>query len=167
MSMGRFANGLVLIAAAIITQRVSPISRFAANREIPRFPFPTESGNGGSRRIGKRGFPIPDSGRVGNRGFPSPFPGQIGNGGNGNWALPGLPASATDSDSEHPGCAPGPRLQPLAARVHARRTGIVLRQRPPRRIRVISKSQHNTNLVILVPSNLNGPKGASHESESL
>ncbi len=62
---------------------VSPISRFAANRD-PDSRFPAKSGNGG----------FPDSRFRPNRelesGIPSPIPGQIGNGGNGNWGFPGL-----------------------------------------------------------------------------
>ena len=62
-------------------RRVSPISRFAANRD-PDSRFPAKSGNGG----------FPDSRFRPNResGIPSPIPGQIGNRGNGNWGFPGL-----------------------------------------------------------------------------
>ncbi len=65
-------------------RRVSPISRFAANRD-PDSRFPAKSGNGG----------FPDSRFRPNResGLPSPpIPGQIGNQGNGNWGFPGLEA---------------------------------------------------------------------------
>ncbi len=64
-------------------RRVSPISRFAANRDPDsRFPGPAKAGNGG----------FPDSRFRPNResGIPSPIPGQIGNRGNGNWGFPGL-----------------------------------------------------------------------------
>jgi hypothetical protein len=65
-------------------RRVSPISRFAANRDGSRFPIPGEIGNGG----------FPDSRFRPNResGIPSPIPGRIGNRGNGNRGLgfPGL-----------------------------------------------------------------------------
>ena len=61
-------------------RRLSPISRFAANRD-PDSRFPAESGNG----------PFPDSRFPADResGIPSQFPGQIGNRGNGNWGFPG------------------------------------------------------------------------------
>jgi hypothetical protein len=63
-------------------RRVSPISRFAANRD-PDSRFPAKAGNGPG------GFP--DSRFRPNResGIPSPIPGQIGNRGNGNWGFPG------------------------------------------------------------------------------
>ena len=63
-------------------RRVSPISRFAANRDGSRFPIPGEIGNGG----------FPDSRFRPNResGIPSPIPGRIGNRGNGNWGFPGV-----------------------------------------------------------------------------
>ena len=62
-------------------RRVSPISRFAANRD-PDSRFPAKAGNGA----------FPDSRFRPNResGIPSPIPGQIGNRGNGNWGFPGL-----------------------------------------------------------------------------
>jgi hypothetical protein len=62
---------------------VSPISRFAANRDPDSHGFPAESGNGDSLFCFPIQSPFPDSGRVRNRGFPPRFPAKSGMGGTG------------------------------------------------------------------------------------
>jgi hypothetical protein len=71
------------------TRRVSPISRFAANRATGDFPIP------------RRFRPSRESGIE--PWIPSPFPGQIGNRGNGNWGLPGLVSTVTSRARGRPG----------------------------------------------------------------